>query len=271
MRREIALDGECFPVVEAGSGPPLLFLHGAPGDHRTWAPHFRLLEHRFRCIAYTQRGFGASPWRSDGPPLGTLTHAADLAALLQAIEAAPVSLVAWSYSAHVAFQAALESPDLFARILVYEPGVPTYVTDPAALRAWSEDAALMFGPVAEAVAAGDEAEAVRRLIDASGGAGAFDRQAAERRAIHLDGASVMPLLMGGGEPPARIGCAELAESRAPITVAWGAQSRPVFTIPSRAAAACLGGSRHIEVAGAGHLWPEEDPAGFAGLVERWAR
>jgi pimeloyl-ACP methyl ester carboxylesterase len=267
--RQLRIADDAFPFIDSGLGAPVLFLHGALGDCRTWQRQCALLSARFRCIAYTQRYFGRSSWREDGPPFGTATHARDLVAFCEALEAGPVSLVAWSYAGHAALKALIDRPDLFARALVFEPGVPSYVTDANELSAFGADAQAMFGPVFEAAAQGDLDEAVRRLIDGSGGcSGTFERQSAARRAIEAENAHTMPLLLAQETPPP-ISCADLAGLRVPVTIAWGARSRPVFSIPSKAAARCIATAEPIVVPDVGHLWPDEDPEGFAALVERW--
>jgi pimeloyl-ACP methyl ester carboxylesterase len=268
---ELLLPSFSDPIeyVIVGEGPPVVFLHGAPGDLRTWIPVTAQLADRYRCISYTQRWFGDRTWTSPGSAFGTESHAADLCDLVAALGLAPASLVAWSYSGHVALLAALRRPDLFDRMLVYEPSVGTYVADPAARSQMDADAARMFPPLAEALAQGDAQAVVRRLIDASGGPGWFDRQPAERRAIHLASAPMMPLLMGGGAPPADLRAEDLAGLQIPITIAWGAETRDLFRLPSKAAAARLSLGDHFEVPGAGHLLPEADPVRFAKLVADW--
>ncbi|MDI9330509.1 MAG: alpha/beta hydrolase [Alphaproteobacteria bacterium] len=42
---------------EAGSGPTLLFVHEFAGDHRSWEPQMRYFSRRFRCVAYSARGY----------------------------------------------------------------------------------------------------------------------------------------------------------------------------------------------------------------------
>jgi pimeloyl-ACP methyl ester carboxylesterase len=266
--RSINVGQDTFPCLDMGAGEPVLLLHGALGDYRTWRRQCAALSGRFRCIAYTQRWFGPSPWRADGPAFGTTAHAADLVAFIEAMGIEPVSLVAWSYAGHVAFEAVLARPDLFRRILVFEPGVPTYVEDPAERAAFGADARIAFAPIVEAVSAGDMAEAVRRLIDASGGEGSFDGQAAECSAIEMDNASTIPLLFGQ-TPPRALGAADLASITVPVSIAWGADTRPIYKLPSQAAARALSRSSHREIAGAGHLWPDHDPQGFAAFVGDW--
>lgn len=258
-----------FDYRETGHGEPILFLHGAPGDARTFVPVMQRLHDRFRGLSYTQRWFGPHAWSPGGPVFGTDTHAHDLVRVVETLDLAPVSLVAWSFGGHVALAAALARPDLFAKVLIYEPSVGTYVTDPDDLAALSADGASAYPPLFEALGRGDLAEVVRRLIDISGGEGAFDRQPAERRAIHLDSAAMTPLLLGGGAPPADLKVSDLAQLAVPVSIAWGAASRPMFAIPSRAAAAAIPTGRHREIENAGHLLPEEDPDRFAALVADW--
>lgn len=266
--RTIAVGRDTFSYIDAGTGSPVVFLHGALGDLRTWRRQCAELSGRFRCIAYTQRYFGTAPWRADGPAFGVGTHADDLMAFCEALGIGPVALVAWSYAGHVALHAALQRPDLFSRIFIFEPGVPSYVSDPDERAAFGADAQAVYGPIFQAANAGDTTEAIRRLIDGSGGEGFFDSQAPECRAVELDNAHTMPLLMAQEAPP-HIGCEDLGRLEVPVSIVWGALSRPVFTIPSRAAARCIVTGPHAEVPGVSHLWPDQDPKGFAALVEKW--
>ncbi|QFU16353.1 alpha/beta fold hydrolase [Microvirga thermotolerans] len=266
--RHCAVGPDTFPFIEAGTGSPVLFLHGALGDRRTFGPHAAILSRRFRCLSPTQRHFGDAAWRADGPRFGVATHARDLAAFLDALGLGPVDVVAWSYAGHVALEAALSRPDLFRRILAYEPGVRTIPLPPEELARFGEDAQAMFGPIFEAVSQGALEESVRRLIDASGGPGHFDARPEKRRRILLENAHTMPLLLAQEEPPATA-CEALRGLPMPVTVAWGERTRPVFKVPAQAVARCIGKGRGIEVPGVGHLWPDDDPQAFSAFVEGW--
>ncbi len=74
--------------------------------------------------------------------------------------------------------------------------------------------------------------------------------------------------MGQVAPP-QISCEMLGALQVPVSVVWGAVTRPLFKIPSMAAAACISSGKHREMPGVGHLWPDEDPLGFAQLLEIW--
>ncbi|WP_437291891.1 alpha/beta fold hydrolase [Sorangium sp. So ce406] len=265
--RFIEVNGAELAVAEQGQGAPVVFLHGAASDHRMWDRHLSIVGQHHRAIAYSQRYFGTGAWGASWPRFGVQTHADDLVAFLRALGAGPAHVVAWSYAGHAVLTAALIHPELFRSAFIHEPGVPSYVTDPAELSALRDDLNAMFGPVFGAVERGELQEAVRLLLDGSGQReGYFAAQPAERQAVNLDNARTMPLLLSQPQPPA-ITCADLARLKVPVTIAHGELSRPTFGVVSRAAARCIPG-QHLVVPGATHMWPEEDPGAFCAAVLR---
>jgi pimeloyl-ACP methyl ester carboxylesterase len=62
-RRMVELDGHDIDVLEAGSGPPLLYLHGFADVHGAfagWQPFHERLQQRFRVIAPAHPGYSGS-------------------------------------------------------------------------------------------------------------------------------------------------------------------------------------------------------------------
>jgi len=265
--RRMQVHGASLPYIAEGTGSTVVFVHGALADQRMWNRHRAFIAQRFQAVSFTMRYFGTDPWGSDWPPFGVDTHAADLAELIRKLQAGAVHLIAWSYSGHIALTVALRYPELIKSAFIYEPGVPTYVTDPAEAGAFAADANAMFGPVFEAVqGAGDNGEGVRRLIDGSGQrSGYFDSQPGERQELQMDNARTMPLLLAQSTPPI-ITCDDLRALRVPVCVAYGELTRPVFGVVSRAAARCIQGGRHRVIPSANHMWPDEDAAGFSAAV-----
>ena len=54
------VDAEPIAWREAGSGPPVIFLHAMAGSRTAWEPQLMALSDRYRCIAWDMPGFGAS-------------------------------------------------------------------------------------------------------------------------------------------------------------------------------------------------------------------
>lgn len=108
--------GMSVNVIEAGSGPPVLLVHGHPGCAYDWAQTIRELSARgFRVLAYDRLGYG----RSDGRPPGRVTvdtNAEELLQLLAALDLREVTLVGWSYGGGIAIDAVKRDSSRIARL-----------------------------------------------------------------------------------------------------------------------------------------------------------
>jgi pimeloyl-ACP methyl ester carboxylesterase len=85
---------------DAGSGTPLVLLHGFPMDRGLWAPQRRALSRRARVIVPDLRGFGAS---AGAPPVTMDGHADDVAALLDVLGIEQAVVGGMSMGGYVAF------------------------------------------------------------------------------------------------------------------------------------------------------------------------
>ena len=100
--------GRKLTYREEGEGPPLLLVHGSPGDSRSWArvaPHLR---DRFRVLAVDLPGYGGSDGVPDEPVGRAALMGAAVARLAETC-GQPVRLAGHSYGGVVAVQAALQS------------------------------------------------------------------------------------------------------------------------------------------------------------------
>jgi pimeloyl-ACP methyl ester carboxylesterase len=79
----VKANGAAFHVARAGTGKPLLLLHGWPEFWLTWEPVMTRLAGRFSLIAPDLRGFGDSD-KPDGP-YGPDQHTSDMLALMDAL------------------------------------------------------------------------------------------------------------------------------------------------------------------------------------------
>ncbi len=99
-----------------GSGPPLVFAHGAGGNHLSWCYQAAFFAGRYRCITYDHRAFGLSPDLPDGP--GRRSFADDLAALLDFLGIERAAIVAQSMGGRSAVGLALRRPEIPAAIVL---------------------------------------------------------------------------------------------------------------------------------------------------------
>jgi pimeloyl-ACP methyl ester carboxylesterase len=260
--KRMNVNGTSLPYVEQGQGPLVVFVHASVQDYRIWERQREAVAQRYRYIALTQRYFGTDPWPDNGAQFSKATHADDLAVFIRELKAGPVHLVGWSYSGQVLFAVALQHPELVSSLFVFEPSDDTFVTDPADKKALGEDAGAAFGPTVQAIKAGDNAAAARRLLEGvNEEPGVLDSYPPALRAVVLDNARTLPLLFGAPPPPP-ITCVQLGQIKVPVAIVRGELARPYFKIVADTASRCIPGSQLIVVPKGRHLWPGQDPAAF---------
>ncbi|BCJ27685.1 hypothetical protein Asera_17930 [Actinocatenispora sera] len=111
--RFVGANGSRFHVVEAGTGPLVLFLHGFPETWYGWRHQLTALaDAGYRAVAVDLRGYGAS----DKPPRGYdgYTMSADVDGLIRALGERDAVLVGHDLGGLVAWMAAAFHPRGYA-------------------------------------------------------------------------------------------------------------------------------------------------------------
>ncbi|MGI4955333.1 MAG: alpha/beta fold hydrolase [Janthinobacterium lividum] len=169
MKHEtVQANGARFHVASLGAGPPLLLLHGWPEYWRTWEPVMERLADRFTLIAPDLRGFGDSdkPRGQPQTPWGGKDHAADMAALLDALHIGRAGVVGHDVGGAVMQPLARAHPDRLAGLFFFDfsyPGIGPRMGQPERLREiWYQSFHLMdFAPAL----IGSSREACRLYLD----------------------------------------------------------------------------------------------------------
>ena len=116
MVEVVAVDGIEVAYERAGTGPPLVLVHGAACDSRMWAPQLAGLAGELTVIAWDEPGAGRS---SDVPAGFTLAGYADcLAALIAAAAGGPAHVAGLSWGGTVALELSRRRPDLVATLIL---------------------------------------------------------------------------------------------------------------------------------------------------------
>jgi 3-oxoadipate enol-lactonase len=245
----------------AGSGPPVVLLHGGWLDARQWDGQFEELAREFTVVRYEPRGFGRSP-------LGTepYSHHADLAALIGALGLGPPHLVGLSNGAAIAVEFAVWSPGALRSLAVgaapmrghdlgleFMTGMRAVVGAGAAGR--TDDcltAAWAFAPLRVA----GEIPAVRRRVDQMIREHEFGyaRPDAPKRAWV--------------DPPVS---QRFGEISVPSLVIIGDREMPTLIEQGEMMAAAIPGAELVVIEGAGHIVNLERPLPYLAAVQRWLR
>ncbi len=237
--------GECEVSFErVGSGPPLVLVHGAVEDHRTWQPQMPDLAGVATVVAWDEPGCGAS----DDPP-----GDADLRWLAGALAAVvatvgPAHVLGFSWGGTVVLELWRQRPDLVRSLVL----AGTYAGWRGSLPAAEiERRVADAGDVPDVFAGPPSPEAEALLEDMASEA----RPATIQRNLALmaaaDLSDVLPTIT------------------VPTLLLWGEQDARSTRTVARQFEAAIPDARLQLLPGAGHVANLEQPAAFTRAVRDW--
>lgn len=247
---------------EAGSGAPVLLLHGLGGSRTAWEPQLVDLSSEFRCVAWDMPGYGESR-----PFSGTMTWeklADAVADLVEALGESSAHLVGISLGGMVAQHAALAHPALVRSLVLLDSSpqfgfggmtaAEEWISDRLdPLRAGETPASMARDALWAIVAPGTADEVVEQAAQAMGRIGV---EAFREATMCLTTHSVLD---------------DLADVRAPTLVAVGELDRETPPFFSEALAERIPGARLEVIEGSGHYSNLEKPQEVNCLLRQFIR
>ncbi len=115
-------------VRHAGSGPPLLLLHGFPQTHLMWRGVAPLLTRHFTVVCADLRGYGRSgcpPSTPDHAPYAKRAMATDMVVVMERLGFSRFAVAGHDRGGRVAYRLALDHPGRLERLAVLDI-VPTW-------------------------------------------------------------------------------------------------------------------------------------------------
>jgi pimeloyl-ACP methyl ester carboxylesterase len=236
-----------------GSGPALVFAHGAGGNTLSWwqqVPHFAS---RHTVVTFDHRCFGRSACAA--PDFHPRHFAGDLRAVLDAAGVERAALVCQSLGGWTGVRAALAFPERVRALVL--AGTPGGIVTPGVLRAMAAMGTRLAreGVRGSAALAPDfpQREPARAFL--------YDQISAQNTSLDP---SVLARLL---DPDARVAPAELAGWRTPTLLLAGEQDQ-LFPLPVlREVRGLLPGAAFTSFAGAGHSLYFELPGEFNRAVD----
>jgi pimeloyl-ACP methyl ester carboxylesterase len=104
----------------AGQGEPVLLIHGLGSSRQDWDPQMAELSTRHRVITYDVRGHGESSKPRSRYSLQQFGE--DAAALIRELELGPAHVVGLSMGGMIAFQLAVDEPELVRSLTIINSG-----------------------------------------------------------------------------------------------------------------------------------------------------
>lgn len=255
-----------FPFVEAGSGSPVLFVHGAWADLRIWCGLWEEIARHHQFLAITQRHFGYGEWPTT-KPFSRDVHTDDLIALIKSI-GKQVHLVGWSYAGGILVRVAGEIPGHVCSLMVYEPSFES--EDPPkeeSLRQARETFWKELEPAYSVAEAGDLDTAMRSGVEIVFGLGhgGFSSLDLRFQRVFLDNAHTMiPELEAPYSKPLKK--SDLKKVRCPTLIVLGERTHKQYRLIANATLDGLPNPSVVIYDGVGHGGPVQVPGQFAKTI-----
>lgn len=261
MHKRIHLDGIHLHIADAGTGPPLLLVHGFPLDHRMWQAQIDGFKSTHRVIAPDLRGFGGSDVTEGTVPMERIAD--DLAALLDALEVSePVTLCGLSMGGYIAWQFFQRHRPRLSRLILCD--TKAAADTPEARQSRLETAARVLEEGPDFLA-----ENMPPKL--------FAQQTIETRPDIVEGVqSVIRKTHPHGIAAASLGMAArpdatglLEQIDVPALVIVGIEDRISTVEEMRSIAETIPSAKFCEVARAGHMAPLENPGDVNAAIRQF--
>jgi pimeloyl-ACP methyl ester carboxylesterase len=269
------VNGTTLAYREQGEGEPVVFVHGAISDLRTWEQQLGAVGSSYRAITYSRRFFRPNECSDPGGSDLSLLAVEDLVAFLREIGAAPAHLVGNSYGAYVSLVTAIRHPELVRTVVAEEPPVlrlfvsvpprPMEILRLVVSRPRTAIGIVQFGagtmaPAVKLIKRGEESKAVRVFTRGVLGKRAFDRLSQERWDQIHENLFEMKLLKRDAELFPPIDDDGVRGIRAPVLLVVGEQSPLHLRVLVDRLEELLPDMERVEIPDASHLMHEDNAA-----------
>ena len=248
-------------VSEAGSGLPLMFVHGFPLDHSQWIAQVESLSDLFRVISFDLPGFGESLPRKG--PVSMANFADDCAELIAALGVdRPVVFVGLSMGGYIGWEFARRHSEHLAGLVLCNTRAAQD----------SKEVARGRRVMAERVRSEGVGPSIGTMLPKL-----FARENSRHAQIEFEAMrSVMRSTPTETFAQAQIAMAErdnaqlwLAQIVTPTLVIGGSDDQITPASEMKQWAARMPDARFVEIPDAGHLSPVENPQAFNEVVEKF--
>jgi pimeloyl-ACP methyl ester carboxylesterase len=247
-----------------GAGEPLVMVHGSWVEHTSWDFVTTGLARTHRIVRYDRRGHGQS---SSSPEEGTVhDDVADLAALIEDLDLAPVNVVGNSFGASISLRLAAERPELIGRLAGHEPPMFLVLVGDPTMQPLLDGLQARMGSVVKLLEDGRYADAAELFVEqVAFGPGTWTQFPDPIRATFVRNAQTF---LGETRDPdgPTIELNRLGRFSGPVLLSKGDQSPPMFSAVIAQLDSALPKAHHHVFAGAGHMPHTTHPDDFVATL-----
>jgi pimeloyl-ACP methyl ester carboxylesterase len=241
----------------AGSGFPLILIHGGAVDSRAWDDQFTEFAKHYRVIRYDMRGCGKSGDRTQ-----PFSDSEDLYGLMQYLKIPQAYMLGISRGGGYAYDLALKHPDMVKALILVSSNLSAEVPAYSAMFEATTEAGRQHGAAAAAAVWGNDPHQGPRSEEARAKVLKIMEENLPRFR-YFGGYTSPGQLPSTGLPPRS---ARLGEIKVPTLVIAGAYDNEVARGNYKRWADGIAGAKMVMFPNSGHLVPIDEPADFNRTV-----
>lgn len=261
----IFINGDSLHYIEKGKGDPVVFVHGALGDYRTWRAQMDTFAKNYRVIAYSRRyAWPNQQTIIDSSKHSFAAHANDLTEFINKLNLESVHLVGHSSGAYIALLAAMDHPELVRSLTLGEPPVMSLLPPP------SPNDVNPFAGTVEAFANNEQEKAVSNFLTfVMGDSSYFSRLSQFDRELMMMNTheAKANITLQNIMPP--ISCDDLKKINRPVLLLGGSKSPAFLPLIINKMEPCLSNKEKATLPNTSHGLEFENPSEFNKVVLRF--
>lgn len=258
--KTIDINGLTVEYLDEGEGEPVLFVHGAVSDYRSWGHYLVPISKNHRYVSFSQRYHGTQAWQDEGERWSKDQFAIDLIQFIEALNLSQVHLVSWSNGVQAAAKVAIDRPDLIKSVTHYEPVDHDIFTGDDSISIVQKNHFDLWAPVFKQLEVGDSEEAAKRLLELvfKLPKGGYESEREIQREVVRQNARTMPLLLGRRpDTDTKQSCDFFKQTNVPTQIVQGSLTLPYYTRLAQRYTDCIPSATLETILGTNHRGPIE--------------
>ena len=266
--KSIFINGDSIHYIEVGKGDPVVFVHGAFGDFRTWEAQMDTFAQHHRVISYSRRlSYPNNQIDNDSIDVTYAAHAKDLAELLKSLSLGPVHLVGHSGGGTISLLTTIETPELVRSLILGEAVVQSLLTNVPHGDTVVNSLLKAIKPATEAFKSNNDEKGVSTFINAvMGDTLYFNNLSRQIQDNMMTNAVETKHNLLYGNPPPQITCDDLSKLKVPVLLLTGGKSISFFSLINDELYRCLTNRERATIINATHGLEFENPSQFNKIV-----
>jgi pimeloyl-ACP methyl ester carboxylesterase len=246
------INGYWLAYKDEGRGTPIVFIHGANADYRSFGPQIGALASSHRVLVPSLRHYYPERWNGEGSDFSIEQHAADIALLITTLGLGPVHLVGWSPGGAVAIEMAKYHPELVRSLVMEDGAIEMPLQDTPESKKAAELKAKNDKAIQDQLLAGNPTKAAEVLVDSLTEPGGWQRLPEPRKQVVVDN---IYTAFGNKKAWPSTTCDELKEFHFPVLLITAEKSLKRYATLYREMNKCAAFADPVVIPGAGHNIP----------------